>query len=458
MAEPAKKRIGWGRFLVRWALFLLLLGTLGCVIFYWYADVYEQTRPERTMDELMSRTSLPQWKERFAQNVGGAGEFEDAAVLYGEYFDAAVEGRELSYRRDMGGSDRGHTVFSVYAGPARLGTVTLVPSETARYGFGRSEWTLQSCSGGALGDRLQAVTVQIDAPGTANVCLNGVALGPQYAESIPCPQLTELEARFPEQPFFVRYTVGPLYGDIVVTAGDGAEIAPEGEIENGVCRYLISPEGTYSFRVTAPQGVEVSVCGLTLEESDATGSNKDIFRKLEKYTDGYATLTYTASGLYTQPRLTASYKGVELEAMLGEDGSYRFFFPDDDMAGDDIKAVAREFYDAYMEYSSSKYNGAAMAKLMGLILPDTELYNYVRDSYDAMIWASKTEVEYDELSFGSFHFVSDDCFTCTVLLKADFTATQWHDKLSYTVSDGYELVFIKSNGIWYAASMSSIGG
>ena len=53
MAEKRSKGSGWGLFLLFWTMLLLMLGFLVCVVFYKYTAVYEETRPERTMDALM---------------------------------------------------------------------------------------------------------------------------------------------------------------------------------------------------------------------------------------------------------------------------------------------------------------------------------------------------------------------------------------------------------------------
>ena len=68
-----------------------------------------------------------------------------------------------------------------------------------------------------------------------------------------------------------------------------------------------------------------------------------------------------------------------------------------------------------------------------------------------------TEYSFDqkELRFDNFHRVGENCFTCTILYKADFTATQWYGKDSYEREDGYQMVFIRQNDQWLAATMSA---
>ena len=461
MAEKKAKSGGWGLFLLFWTMLLVLVGFLVCVVFYKYAAVYEETRPERAMDALMAQMSPDDWRGTLAATAGSVGAFEDAGELYGDYFDRTVEGRELSYRRDLSRSDDTQTVFVVYAGASRLGEVRFVPQkEELRFGFGRTHWELDSIKAVSLTDSLSGLTVQIDAPDGVMPVVNGVELGMEQILD-PAVELTEykgLEARFTTaRPRMVRFEVGPLYGSIEVSAPDGTEIAPVGEPENGVLRYVIMPEASYSFRVEAPEGVEVKVSGALLGEDEVSSRESTMFRKLERYLPegGYDTLLYECGGLYTRPEISASYNGQELTPRIDEDGKYTFFYPSDTDISIAMHEAVEGFFDAYMNYSSYKYNGAALKNLTDRILPDTELYNYFSNSYDAMIWASATEMDQKELRFDNFHRVSENCFTCTIHYKADFTATQWHGTDSYEREDGYQMVFIRQDGEWLAATMSA---
>ena len=76
MAEKRSKGSGWGLFLLFWTMLLLMLGFLVCVVFYKYTAVYEETRPERTMDALMAEMSEEDWRETLAASAGGVSEYE----------------------------------------------------------------------------------------------------------------------------------------------------------------------------------------------------------------------------------------------------------------------------------------------------------------------------------------------------------------------------------------------
>ena len=70
--------------------------------------------------------------------------------------------------------------------------------------------------------------------------------------------------------------------------------------------------------------------------------------------------------------------------------------------------------------------------LLDCIMWTTDLYRYIQESTDAMIWASATSVSYDELTFTDFSFVGANCFVCTVRYKADFTANSCRSRRTTT--------------------------
>lgn len=461
MAKTKSRKDGWGLFLLFWTMLLLMLGFLACVVFYKYAAFYEETRPERTMDELLAQMSEEDWRETLAETAGGVSEYEDERVLFDDYFDGAIKGKTISYRRDVSKSDDKQIIFALYAGSTRIGEVRLLPYETAeRFSFGRKEWKLDGIIAKTLSSSLQALTVQIDAPDGVTPYLNGIAVGQEKIidPAVTLTELSDLERNFDAVgPRMVRYEVGPLYGQIAVCDSEGVEIPPLGEPEEGLLRFVIMPTTTYSFRVEAPEGITVSACGAALGEDQIRSREQRIFRKLDEYLPegGYDTILYEVDGLFIEPEISASYNGVELTPLITSDGKYIYFYPSDDNISIAMHEAVEGFFDAYMYYTSYKYNGVALKNLTDRILPDTELYSYFTHSYDAMIWASATEMDQKELHFDNFHRVGDNCFTCTINYKADFTATSWYEQYSYAREDGYKMVFIRQGDEWLAATMSA---
>ena len=272
---------------------------------------------------------------------------------------------------------------------------------------------------------------------------------------------TELESRFAVQPSFVRYRVENMYGDITVTDDSCRTLAPERDEQNGVIRYVGRQEELYSFTVRAPETVTVTVNGAQLLPSDAAREEYGVLSGLDAYTHGqaYKTLTYSFDGLYSLPEITAvSAEGKSLTPLVNEKGELFFFPAQDDALAAEVQHWAEEFFDRYINYTGKAYNGGRHEALMARILPGTSLYSYIRDSKDAMIWASATEVHYDELTFTDFCPVSGDCFTCTIRYKGDFAATAWHESYTYEMQNAYELSFVRVDDVWYAAAMSAVAG
>ena len=452
-----ERKGSWGRFLLRYALILLLLGMIGCLIFYGYAGVYEETRPELIMDALMADTDKDEWKALLSAELGmSAGGFEDDRVLFDDYFEAVLRDADFSYRRDMGG-EKGQSRFVVYTGPVQVATVTLgkAPGSDVRYGL--HFWATESIEPINFRQYLESFAVEIELPSTCVPAINGVAL--TEAERVPDgdvlpASLGALESRMAEKPHFVRYRVDGLCGSVTVTV-DGEEITPSAELSDGVVPYFYDLPEKYSFRAEAPEDVTVSFNGVALGAEELTG-RRDAFKGLDDYSggNGYETLLYQAEGLYTVPVLTAvDAQGRELPAVVSEDGTFRFFHFSDSTIPDGAQKAAEDFLNAYMAYSSS--TGGRTGYLLSKILRNTELYRYIRDSAEAMYWASQTEVSFNEVSYDNFRRISDDCFSCTIRYAADFTATAWHEQYSYDLQNGFQMVFVRQGGQWLAASMSS---
>ena len=95
MAKPKSRNI-WGRFLLIWALVLLVVGAIACILLYKYLGVYENTRPELAMDELLASRDAESLIQEAKQNINlGLTEFEDELQLYADYLET-VDWKSLS--------------------------------------------------------------------------------------------------------------------------------------------------------------------------------------------------------------------------------------------------------------------------------------------------------------------------------------------------------------------------
>lgn len=450
----------WLRRLALWAGVLLILGAAGCAVFRHYLAVYEKTLPEKAMEEIMLRMTKADWHRALRETCVGVSRYEDKNRVFNDWFDRTVNDAGLTWRKSLRGTEGQENVYSIYAGAVRIGTVRLVP-DTARgpAGFRRFHWRPESITSVPISDLLQSVRVEIDAPPDCEILLNGRRLSRQEItdDAVPIPAVTPLEARFTERMALSRFVSPPLYGQIRVTDGEGRPLAADGPVTDGVCRFTVLPAKTRSFLVEAPEDVEVTVCGAPMTEAELVSRDDRLFRMLERFAgeDAYAVCRYAAGELYTAPEIRGTYRGQTLTPVAGSDGCLHFFHPDDPAATEEMRRAAEDFFGAYLGYLSSRFNTAAYQKLMGLLLPGSELDAYVRNSMAAMIWASATEMSDASLQFGNFHIVGDDCFTCTIRYSADFTSDNWYEQYSYERTDGYSMAFVRRNGVWKAAAMSA---
>lgn len=455
-------RRNWRLFLAIYSVIFLLAGAAGCWVLYRYAGSYEASLPEHVMDDFMASTTEDQWYGYIRRDVSLPGsEFEDTGAIFDAYYDAAIRGKRFTYWKNPEEYTDETPVYKVRGGGMDLAVVRLVPRGRGAAGFGRELWQVGEVQGVLALDYLDSVTVEIDAPRGDTVYLNGVPVGEKYltGEAAPVPDLTDLESRFTEVPAFARYRI-PMYGDITVSDEKGTALQPTRSEDGRTVRYVAREDEFFSFTVRAPEIVTVNVSGAELTPDEAVRSEAGVFAGLDSFTGGtyYRTLTWTFGGLYTRPEITAEMNGQALTPIVNEKGDLIFFPARDDALAAEVQPVVEDFFSKYIEYSGRAYNTARHRALLSLILPGTELYAYVRDSRDAMIWASATEVHYDELTFTDFCRVNENCFTCTIRYKADFAAQSWHESYTYDLQNAYEMAFVRQGNRWLAAAMSVVAG
>ena len=461
MADSSlSSRKKWRRFLLIWALILLLLGAAGCFVLYRYLGVYEVTRPEPVLDAYLQDSSADDLIQASLQNINlELTEFEDADTLYRSYLQAVDTTRSLSYRSDAKNSSADRLSYVVYSGPNALCSLCLTPDGT-NPGFGRHVWQVSEVSSAPITDILPSLQVIVDATADTQLSLNGKPLSDGYIvdRNVPIPDLSRVETGLDPVPSFIRYEIGPLYGEVNLTDAFGRTISPESNQSSGTLHYYAS-SGAESLTIRAPEDIRVSVNGVELSSMDISSSDMGVLQNLDAYTKGESVLTniYRLEGLYLTPVITGTDPdGNTLTPVISSGDTFTFFHHNDPAVEEILKPVAERFFSAYMEYSAHSWEASRFYNLISRILPGTELYNYVMNSAEAMYWASGTKTEYKDLRYEHFHRVSDYCYTCTVLYSADMTATTWHDQYTYSLENAYELVFVSSAGTWFAAAMNII--
>ena len=461
MADTGRrKKDRWGLFLLIWALVLLLLGTGCCAVFYHYLSVYENTRPEPIVDAYLAENDIQQLLKTAQNNVQfNVTEFEDASELFAAYLSTVDTARPLSYRLSSKDSSDQRLVYIIYCGNSEICSLILTP-EGASPGFDRYNWAVSEVRAAPITEILPSVRVGVEALADEELRLNDKPLTKEYItdSNIAISDLSKFESALSSKPCFVRYEVGPLYGEIRVSDRDGNTLSPVGDAENGTLSYLASA-GKQSVRIRAPEDIRVSVNGVELGPEDVVSSTLGVLDGLDVYTKDAACPTniYELDGLYTPPSVTAvDATGQSVPPVVGAGNSFSFFYPNDPEVEELLRPSAEIFFNAYMDYSAHAYDATRFYNLLNCILPGTYLYEYVSTSEQAMVWASGTSTEYKDLRYENFHKVSDYCCTCTVIYSADMTATSWYEQYSYSLENAYELAFVSENGRWYCAAMNVI--
>ena len=458
--EKKKRSRGWLTFLIIWAAVLLIVGAATCIVLYRYAAVYEVTRPELPMEEMISSMSRDEWLDLAAPSANNyVSEFEDGDALFRNYYNSALRDKDLSYRKSIAGSDETTSTFVVMAKNTNLYNVVFKARDDKFAGFGRHYWKLDSVTVCDFTSNLEHISVEVNAPEGVVLSINGVPVSDDYyTGNIPVPGVSELEARFVPAPAFKCCSVSPLYGSVTVTDDKGRELHPEFDEASDTYRYYYTYDEVYSFVVEAPEDVRIVVCGAELLPQDVTSSGSGVFGSFTKYTGGseWKTVEYSHGGIYTEPEIKAyDGNGTELVPVITDTGKFIFFHANDEQLKNEMYDVVDTYFTRYMEYSSSQLRLQSMRDLLNCTLGGTRLNRYIRESAEGMYWASNTEVEYDELDYSDFCRVGDNAFYCTIQYKANFTAQSWYEKYSYGMKNGYEMLFVKDGKNWYAAEMSA---
>ena len=458
----ARKNPAWGRFLIIWAIILLLLGGAFCYVFYRYLGVFEVTQPDPVIEEYIENTGIEGLIREAKKNIDlELTEFEDPLELYSSYIEAVDLSRALNYRTNSNQSTEDRLVYDVRCGPNLICSVILTPDGLTP-GFSRNYWAVAEVCAAKITDFLPSVTALINAVSGTELALNGKSISDDYISGDPVEisDLTRFESEAEAPPVFLTYEVGPLYGEIKLSDNYGNSIAPDGDVKDGSVHYQ-SFQGTQSLQITAPEDLQVYINGVKLKKRDVSSSSLGVFEDLEPYTKGASCMTclYKIDGLYVTPVVSAREDdGSEVTPIASAENSFTFFHKNDPETEAQMIQTAQNFFNAYMEYSAHAFEATRFNNLLSKILPQSGLYQYVLRSQEAMYWASGTKTDYNDLRYDNFYRISDYCFVCTVIYSADMTATNWYEQYSYNLENAYELAFVSTNGRWLAGGMNVITG
>ncbi len=352
MAERRRsRRNSWGRFLLIWALAILVLGAVGCCVLYKYLGVYEITRPEPVVEAYLANTDTEALLNKAQNNIPfELTEFEDARELYSSYLDAIDSSRSLTYSADSRSSVEDRLVYSVRSGPSMICQMILVPDGDSP-GFGRHAWHVSEVCAAPIPEILPSVTVTVDAVTGVELSLNGKTLSDAYmtGEQVPIANLTRFESGLDPVPCFSRYIIGPLYGEVSLTDACGNTLSPVSTESDAV--HYEAAAATQTLKIRAPENLRVCINGVELTKEDVSSATLGVLENLELYTLGGEELTntYLVEGLYTVPSVTAyESDGTEVKPVATAENSFTFFHANDPELQELRTLDVEKYFSAYM--------------------------------------------------------------------------------------------------------------
>ena len=115
--------------------------------------------------------------------------------------------------------------------------------------------------------------------------------------------------------------------------------------------------------------------------------------------------------------------------------------------------TAESFFTSYTDYCR-RGGESAMWGVLNKVLPGSELYSYIYESREAMIFASSTDLSYESLEYSDFSVPEDGTFRCIVSYSATAIVTNWYETYSYPISNTLELCFSLYQGSWKASAVN----
>jgi hypothetical protein len=451
MKRKTKKQRRFARFLLIYSVSFLFLIAIGLFVFWKYIASYEISRPEHTMDTLLASYSNDDWAAMWKDGLV-VSDFEDKDSIFSKLFGSYFRDANYTYRKSSGEYTDDHPAYIVRSGTTDLFRVSLAPKGHEAAGFGFQLWETAAIQPLVP----EAATVTITAPPDAAVYLDGRELPPAYItdDHAAYDDLSQ-DCRFNADAYRVVYTVGGLYDDISVSALDaqGAQLPYK---QDGDAAFSFEPM-RQSVRVIAPADAVVTLNGAAFSADDAIGTQypSSLFDGLEKQAaTPVSFLIYEADGLLMAPQIKAT--DAEGRELTGVDagGVTSFGFADDEAMRSEHMDRITDFVHAYVNFTANMSDKSEehFATLTHYLLSGTDMYWRLASLINGIHFVSGLTVDYREIKAYDFAVSGENCFVC----RLSFSLTLESYAGSRDMDSAYDMVFIKSGGVWLAAAMSAI--
>lgn len=197
-----------------------------------YAEAYEASRPNHTMDAYVDELSRNLWDEGIADTIKAMPHEVQSDEEVAEHVREMLSGG-ISYTRKSGGGE-GHAVYALRCGGNEFGTVTIAeiddyepPFDMSKFPWNLLPWSIRPWEVESESFDFTGLysSVDIVVPRTYPVMLNGVQLGAEYVveTGIPFDVLKNYYDRYEGLPTKIRYRFDNIIGSVdpVILDEDG---------------------------------------------------------------------------------------------------------------------------------------------------------------------------------------------------------------------------------------------
>ena len=447
--QEKRRRHRFGFYKILLLVLVAMVAAIGAgTVYFWrYIEAYESSLPEHVIQSMEENIDYDFWERSLEGAIAPRlTEFERDGLLSSAPYLSEIRDVRFAIRHKSGESTTDSQAYVFRAGSRDIGTVRLLPSGDAGYGF-----TLWEAGDIELLDSFVeglSRSISITASQNAQVEVNGVPVSQEYRKDC-------------DVEYAAAYRIDGIFGEpeVSVFEFDGTRSTPY-YAENGEYLYpvIIPFAREYSFIV--PEGAVVLVDGEAVSREYITdgGIVPDIFigfiepesvpLKLQRY-------EFELEGLYLEPTVTVTdAQGAELLRTVSEDGeiSYteEFSLEYEELYAEGVEAFVR----AFVRFGANIGNNATgnFANLSGYMLRNSDLYRRTQASLEGMIWIHNATVEFNSLEIDCFRPYGDEYFSCEVR----YNVTNRTNYEAREVEGNYEVLFVLSGGKWLAAKMDNL--
>ena len=392
--------------------------------------------PDAVMAQLLESTDRSALRAEYVRLCPPAvSEFEDAAAVAGEIFDAVAGDGEFTFRPVPGSDNGGSQDYIISCG----GTDLLL----AQLRYDQGNWAGVFSGLDALS--ADARTLEILVPEDAALTLNGKAVGDEYIEQrdLVYPDMSELELRFDNPPHRVLYRIPGIYEDAELEAQRPGGLTLL--YADGVrWEYTLPDAAGYSFCVIVPGEAAVTVNGAALTGSELAdvrpySTRLEIPGELQGQLPSFS--VYAAGGLYTAPEISAVMPdGTLLEPTAGADGSVIFSLPGSPELYDSCHGRVEEFLKALCEYGAghTQYGPTAYA------VANSGVASYMQHAVASLFWTRGVSTTYDEISSRDYVPLGSDAFIC----RGHVLVTTRTGYETQNLDLHYEMLWVNNGRAW----------